>query len=159
MGDSIEGRIASLHLHPRIPGEPLCEVPFMDLEEQKGIANNPRYYDRTARDGMPGRRQISLIEREQIQAHAIALGLFEIPPGRVRSNIETFGIDLVPWVGREMEIGEARLLITTPRDPCQKMDAICKGLRALMSNGRQGVLAQVLRGGRIRAGDTIRLLR
>ena len=157
MGDPIEGRVASLHLHPRIPGEALCEVPFMDLEEQKGIATNPRYYNRTGRAGMPGRRQISLIEREQIQEHVIALGLSEIPPGRVRSNIETFGIDLVLLVGQQIEIGEACLLITMPRDPCQKMDAICQGLRALMSNNRQGVLAQVLRSGRIRAGDSIRL--
>ena len=49
----------------------------------------------------PIRRQISLIEREQIAEHAAALGLQSIPAGGVRSNIETFGINLIAVVGRE----------------------------------------------------------
>ena len=44
-----------------------------------------------------------------------------------------------------------------PRDPCEKMDAICRGLRDLMMENRQGVLAQVIRSGRIKIGDSIRL--
>jgi MOSC domain-containing protein YiiM len=39
------------------------------------------------------------------------------------------------------------------------MDAICPGLRKLMEPDRQGVLAQVVRSGRIRTGDAIRVLR
>jgi MOSC domain-containing protein YiiM len=35
------------------------------------------------------------------------------------------------------------------------MDRICQGLRALMEHGRQGVLAQVVRGGLIQMGDPI----
>jgi len=37
------------------------------------------------------------------------------------------------------------------------MDAVCVGLRALMENNHQGVLAQVVKSGRIEVGDTIRL--
>jgi MOSC domain-containing protein YiiM len=36
------------------------------------------------------------------------------------------------------------------------MDRVAPGLRALMADGRQGVLAEVLRPGRIRVGDAIR---
>src|SRR5258705_13436976 len=95
------------------------------------------------------------MEREQIAEHAAALGLEFIPPGAVRSNIETTGIDLVSLIGKEIEIGEAILLLYGPRDPCAKMDAICEGLRELMLNNRQGVLAQVIRSGKIQSGDRI----
>jgi MOSC domain-containing protein YiiM len=75
----------------------------------------------------------------------------------VRSNIETTGIDLVSLIGKEIEIGEAILSLYAPRDPCAQMDAICQGLRNLMMNNRQGVLAQVIRSGKIHVGDRIRV--
>jgi MOSC domain-containing protein YiiM len=37
------------------------------------------------------------------------------------------------------------------------MDELCQGLRELMEDGRQGVLAQVVRSGTVRIGDAIRL--
>jgi len=61
----------------------------------------------------------------------------------------------VDLVGSEIQIGEAVLLLYAPRDPCSKMDAVCQGLRELMLNNRQGVLAQVVRSGKIRVGDSI----
>jgi MOSC domain-containing protein YiiM len=36
------------------------------------------------------------------------------------------------------------------------MDAICQGLRELMQEGRQGVLADVVKSGKIRPDDIIR---
>ncbi len=54
-----------------------------------------------------------------------------------------------------MEIGEALLLFYAARTPCYKMDRIAPGLQALMSQGRQGVMAQVVRSGIIRVGDKI----
>jgi MOSC domain-containing protein YiiM len=74
----------------------------------------------------------------------------------VRSNIETSGIDLISLLGQEVEIGDAVLFLHTPRDPCAKMDAICKGLRNLMLDRRQGVMAEVRRTGQVRVGDAIR---
>jgi MOSC domain-containing protein YiiM len=152
------GRVASLHLHPREPGEPLTPVQSIEAIAAKGISGEPRYFGRMSRDsGKPSRRQLSLIEREQIAEHAAALGLQKIAPGAVRSNIETEGIDLVSLVGNEIEIGEAVILLYAPRDPCAKMDAICQGLRELMTNNRQGVMAEVVRSGKIRVGDMIRV--
>jgi MOSC domain-containing protein YiiM len=151
------GRVTSLHLHPPQPGAPLKPVSEIEVVEAKGIQDDTRYFGRVNREtGRPTRRQISLIEREQIAEHALALGLQSIPPGAVRSNIETTGVALLSLLNREVEIGEAVLFIHTPRDPCAKMDAICQGLRERMLNDRQGVLAEVRRSGRIRVGDTIR---
>jgi len=73
----------------------------------------------------------------------------------VRANIETSDINLAALVGQQIQIGEAVLFIDAPRDPCAKMDAICQGLRDLMMDNRQGVLAQVIRSGRIKIGDPI----
>jgi MOSC domain-containing protein YiiM len=154
----MNARVASLHLHPSEAGEPLRSVTTFEVVEQKGIAGNPRYFARKGRDGQPTKRQVTLIEREQIAEHAAALGLETIPPGVVRSNIETEGIELVPLAGRQIEIGTAVLEIAGPRDPCSKMDAICQGLRERMMQDRQGVLARVIRSGTIRAGDAIRVL-
>src|SRR5579859_545484 len=141
---ALPGRVASLHLHPVEPGAPLRNVQAVDLVESKGILNEPRYFGRISRDkGAPSRRQVTLIEREQIAAHAAALGLDSIAPGVVRSNIETTGIDLVALIGQEVEIGEAILFLYAPREPCAKMDAICQGLRQRMMDRRQGVLAEV----------------
>jgi MOSC domain-containing protein YiiM len=155
---ALSGRVASLHLHPAEPGTPLQPVHAVEILAGRGIQGDTRYFGRLSHDtGQPTRRQVSLIEREQIAAHAAALGLPFISPGAVRSNIETTGADLVALLGREVEIGDAVLLFYAPRDPCAKMDAICQGLRALMMNSRQGVLAEVLRSGTIRVGDPIRL--
>ena len=128
----------------------------IEVIEAKGILNEPRYFGRKSRDsGQPSKRQVTLMEREQIAEHAAILGLESIPAGAVRSNIETTGIDLVSLIGKEVEIGEAVLLLYAPRDPCEQMDAICQGLRELMMNNRQGVLAQVIRSGKIQVGDRI----
>jgi MOSC domain-containing protein YiiM len=153
---SPSGRVASLHLHPAEPGTPLLTVDVVEMVEAKGIRDDARYFGRLRRSsGEPSLRQVSLIEREQIAEHAAALGLDGLAPGLVRSNIETTGINLVDLVGRTVEIGEALILIVAPRDPCAKMDAVCQGLRERMMENRQGVLAQVLRSGKLAVGDAI----
>jgi len=160
MSQELLGRVVSLHLHPAKPGAPLKPVDFVDVVAGKGIEGEPRYFGRSRQaTGQPGRRQVSLIEREQIAEHSAALGLEIIPPGAVRANIETLGIDLIAWVGQQIEIGGAVLFLAEPRTPCEKMDAICQGLRERMQNNRQGVMAQVVKSGRIRVNDPIKLVK
>jgi len=152
------GRVASLHLHGAQSREPLRSVDAVELVAGKGIHDEPRYFGRISRKtGKPSRRQVSLIEREQIAEHAAALGLESIPPGAVRANIETIGIDFRGLVGKQIQIGEAVLFLYEPRTPCEQMDAICAGLRGLMENNRQGVMAEVVRSGKVRANDPIYL--
>ena len=156
MSENISGRVVSLHLHPEKSGEPLRAVEQIEVVAEKGIVGNGRYFGRLSRStGQPSPRQVTLIEREQISTHAATLGLETIPPGAVRSNIETLDIDLVALLGREVQIGGAVLLFYEARLPCEKMDRLCQGLRALMEDRLQGVLARVIRGGVIRVGDSI----
>ena len=147
-----KARVASLHLHPTQGGDPMDPAALLELEAGKGIAGNRRYFDRGSR------RQVSLIEREQMTAHAVALGRGPFQPGDARSDIETEGIDLVPLVGKRLAIGTAVIEIYAPRDPCAKMDALAPGLRALMVPQRQGVMATVIHSGTVCGGDGIRIL-
>jgi MOSC domain-containing protein YiiM len=150
-------RVASWHLHPADPDDQLLPVQEIELVEGKGIVGDRRYFGRLSREtDQPSRRQVSLIEREQIAEHASALGMREIAPGLVRSNIETEGMELRTLVGKEVEIGEAILFVYAPRDPCAKMDALCQGLRERMLDGRQGVMAEVRKSGRVKVGDSLR---
>ena len=87
-------------------------VQQIEVIESKGILDEPRYFGRKSREtGQASKRQITLMEREQIAEHAAALSLESIPPGAVRSNIETTGIDLVSLIGKEIgkEIGKDAL--------------------------------------------------
>ncbi|HZM03843.1 MAG TPA: MOSC domain-containing protein [Candidatus Saccharimonadales bacterium] len=149
------GQVVSLHLHPAVAGEPLHTVREIFAEAGRGIVGNGRKFGHKDRRGQPSRRQVSLIGREQIAEHAGTLGLGEIPPGAVRSNIETAGVDLLALVGQKVKLGGALLYFYEPRTPCYKMDLIAPGLRELMANGRQGVLAQIIESGNISVGDAI----
>ena len=153
------GRVASLHVHPPEPGKPLNSVKSVELVAGKGIFGNPRYFERISRKtGKPSRRQVTLMAREQIVEHAAALSLETIPPGAVRANIETTGIDLVPLIGRNVAIGGAILHFYEARTPCNQMEKVCQGLRREMESGRQGVLAEVVKDGWINLGDRIMLV-
>lgn len=135
--------------------------PVQEFEavEQRGIRGNPRKFGVISRStGLQSKRQVSLMEREQIAEHAAALGLETIAPGDVRANIETTGINLVALVGHEVQVGEAILYFYEARTPCEQMDRICDGLRDLMEDEKQGVLAQVVRTGIIRVGDSVEIL-
>ncbi len=155
--DIAKGRVASLHVHPAEAEGPMLSVKQMTLVEGKGIVEDVRYFDRKNPRGQPRRRQVTLIDRGQIGEHAAVLGLPAIAPGRVRANIETDGVSLIDCLGKPLQIGEAILLIYDPRIPCAKMEAVAPGLRELMKNNRQAVLAQVIRSGTVRVGDLIQV--
>ena len=155
--DQVLGRVASLHLHPELSGGGMRSCASFELVEAMGIAGESRYFGRKKRStGEPTVRQVSLIEREVLAAHAAALGISQLEPGQVRSNIETEGVELMSLIGKQIQIGQALLRVCEPRTPCAKMDAVQPGLRGRMENGKQGVLAQVLRSGEVRQGDLIR---
>jgi MOSC domain-containing protein YiiM len=154
----IFGRVASLHIHPVRAGGPMVRLPEIQVEAEKGIVQDSRYFGRRSSSGKPTQRQITLVAREEIAKHAADLGENGFAPGVVRSNIETEGLTLAPLAGKTLEIGAARILVGAPRDPCEKMDAIKPGLRSLMDHGRQGVLGQIVRSGTIREGDAIRIV-
>jgi MOSC domain-containing protein YiiM len=97
-------------------------------------------------------------KRQVLLASAEHLDALEVERGRIRENITVEGADVHEWsVGQRVRIGEAELEITMECDPCERMDAIRPGLREQLE-GKRGMLARVVRGGELAAGDPIQLL-
>jgi MOSC domain-containing protein YiiM len=95
-----------------------------------------------------GKRQVLLMDRE-------TLDCFELAPGIVRENVTTEGLDVNGLViGQRLQIGEVELLVSAVCDPCEQIEALRPGLQAAMQ-GRRGMLCKVVRGGVVRRGDEI----
>jgi MOSC domain-containing protein YiiM len=150
------GKVASLHLHPEKSGAPLKDVAEVEAIAGKGLAGDRRYFARISRrTGLPSKRQVTLIEREVLARHAVALGCPAVRPGDARANIETEGIDLASTVGHTLRVGSILMAVVEHREPCAKMDALQPGLRSLMAPPCQGVIAVVVESGHAAVGDDV----
>ncbi len=126
------------------------DVPMRYVETMRAIAGQGIEGDVNARaDSL---RQVLLMDEETL----IEFGL---PPGRIRENITTRGIDLKPLErGTRLRVGNALLEITIPCAPCEFLDEIQPGLREKMI-GQRGMLARVIEGGEIKIGDAVEVVK
>jgi MOSC domain-containing protein YiiM len=123
------------------PMEELSEVRALDDAGFEGCAH--------ARPA--SKRQVLLVDRETLEA-------MDLPPGMIRENITTDGLNVNGLqIGQLIRVGEARLEVTLVCTPCGQMEAIRPGLRKELW-GRRGMLCRVLDGGLIRRGDAIEKL-
>jgi hypothetical protein len=159
------GNIVALFLHSDKANMPMLEAESLSLIANEGILNNTRYYKVITKRGTPNKRHVSIIEEEMIDIHKKKLNsqnatnVDNITLNSVRSNIITNGIDLVKLVGKSIAIGDTAIVkFSNKRDPCYKMDNLCKGLLKEMLNGKQGVVAEIIVSGNVRIGDTIRVI-
>jgi len=106
--------------------------------------------DHHARVG--SQRQLLLVELE-------VLYLFNLEVAEIKENITTCGIALSEIArGQRLKIGKVvQLSVTKPCEPCSRLDEIRMGLQKELM-GRRGVLATVVAGGVISAGDPIDVL-
>jgi MOSC domain-containing protein YiiM len=102
--------------------------------------------------GRPGsKEQVLLMDSETLE-------LLGVPPGAVKENVTTRGLDFRELaVGQRLRIGEGLFEISEPCNPCSRMDEIRVGLRDEL-RGRRGWLCRVIEGGRIRRGDRIEVI-
>jgi MOSC domain-containing protein YiiM len=123
------------------PMEELSEVRTLDDTGFEGCAH--------ARPA--SKRQVLLVDRETLES-------MDLPPGMIRENITTDGLNVNGLqIGQLIRVGEARLEVTSVCTPCGQMEAIRPGLRKELW-GRRGMLCRVLDGGLIRRGDAIEKL-
>lgn len=111
----------------------------------------------------PNLRQVHLIHAE-LHDELEPLG-YRMTPGLMGENITTRGVDLLTLSrGARLRLGaEAIVEVTGLRNPCTQLDALKTGLMAAClgrgPNGepvrKAGVMAVVLQGGEVRAGDPI----
>ncbi|MFN3430370.1 MAG: MOSC domain-containing protein [Candidatus Sericytochromatia bacterium] len=128
-------------------GTPMLPVEEAIAVEQRGLAG-----DRHAKRAAGGKRQVLLMDA----ASHDALGL---PPGTLKENIVVEGVPIEALPpGQRLALGsEVIVEITMICVPCQKLNAIRPGLLKA-SWGNRGMLARVLKGGRMRVGDAVTLL-
>jgi MOSC domain-containing protein YiiM len=98
--------------------------------------------------------QLTLIEAEVLTEIGHLLGA-PVPSGASRRQVVARGVKLNDLIGRRIRIGEVRLFVETPCDPCSRMEeTIGAGAREALA-GRGGVRCFVLAGGELRVGDSI----
>ena len=105
--------------------------------------------------GRSSRRQVTIIERERWESYRRALGL-DIPPSGRRANLMVSGITLARTRGRILRVGGVRLAIGGETTPCERMDEVGEGLRALMRpDWGGGAYARVLNDWIVTVGDPV----
>ena len=123
-----------------------------------------KHRSRVARDPtQPNLRQVHLIHAElhdELRAQGFALS-----PGEMGENITTSGVDLLELPGgTRLRLGDAAIVeVTGLRNPCRQLDGLRPGLMAATlardAQGtlirKAGVMAVVIAGGEVRAGDAI----
>jgi MOSC domain-containing protein YiiM len=127
-----------------------------------------KHRSRVARDPtQPNLRQVHLLHQELFEE--VAAAGIEVKPGQMGENITTEGIDLLGLsAGTQLKIGSSAVVeVTGLRNPCSQIERFKPGLLAAVlgraADGsvlrKAGVMAIVLEGGSIQAGDAISVLR
>ena len=142
------GRLVWIGLRTARRG-PVSEVDSATLSPEAGLVGD-RYGGRAG-----GKRQVTLIAREDLAALASFLGRDEVSPVLLRRNLLTEGVNLLALKERHLRVGEAVLQITGECHPCSRMEEKlgAGGYNAL--RGRGGLTARVVRAGVIRLGDAV----
>lgn len=131
--------------------EPLCVVDKATLSTDSGIID-----DRYA--GRSGKRQVTLVQYEHLQAIAALLHCDQIDPALLRRNLAVSGINLLALKGKQFTIGSATLEFTGLCHPCSRMEELfgAGGYNAVRGHG--GITARVVSGGEIALNDTVSAL-
>jgi MOSC domain-containing protein YiiM len=111
----------------------------------------------------PNLRQVHLIHEELFEE--LLAGGFNLHAGAIGENVTTRGLDLLGLpTGARLRLGaEAVIEVTGLRNPCRQIDVFAPGLTAAMlgrdTDGhptrKSGVMAIVIKGGDVKAGDGI----
>ncbi|HEX8744367.1 MAG TPA: MOSC domain-containing protein [Thermoleophilaceae bacterium] len=144
--------------------ESIVLVEGLGVEGDAHSGATVQHRSRVRRDPtQPNLRQVHLIHSElhdELRARGFAVG-----PGQMGENVTTRGIDLLGLpTGTRLELGASAVVeITGLRNPCKQLDGIQPGLMAATldraADGslirKAGIMAVVVAGGEVRAGDPI----
>lgn len=105
-----------------------------------------------------GKRQVTLIQAEHLEALAKILGKSEVPADAVRRNLLVSSINLYALRDRKFRIGAILLEGSGPCDPCSRMEEVLGigGYNAMRGHG--GITARILEGGVFSVGESLQAL-
>ncbi len=112
----------------------------------------------------PNLRQVCIVDA--VVFAALKARALQIGPGMLGENISVEGVAVMQLaIGTRLSIGETLVEVTEARIPCKQLNGIATGLLKAVSQLRQGekvymagMMARVLAGGLVRAGDTVSVL-
>ena len=168
MSGQLGGTVVAVHRRGEY-GFSKDEVDEIELVAGLGVADDAhqgaqvQHRSRVKADPtQPNLRQVHFIATElfdEVRAEG-----FEVEPGDLGENVTTTGLDLLNLpVGSTLLVGTALVTLTGTRNPCGQIDGFQKGLRAAVMpanddgspDRRAGAMGVVVRGGVVRAGDSI----
>jgi MOSC domain-containing protein YiiM len=111
--------------------------------------------DRSTKNALSNKRQVTLIQSEHLEAVALFLGKSNIDPSHTRRNILVKGLNLNALKGRKFRIGTAVLEMTGFCYPCSRMEENLGkgGFNAMRGHG--GITCRVISEGEIALGDVV----
>jgi len=139
-------------------------VAGLGVEGDAHSGTTVQHRSRVARDpSQPNLRQVHLVHAELFDE--VGGSGFAVQPGELGENVTTRGVDLLGLPrGAVLRLGaDAVVEVTGLRNPCRQIDGLGQGLmRELVSRDddgevvrKAGVMAVVLVGGRVAAGDPV----
>ena len=134
----------------------------LGVEGDAHMGETVKHRSRVARDpNQPNLRQVHLLHDE------LGVRGFAISPGQMGENVTTRGIDLLALsTGARLRLGrDAVVEVTGLRNPCPQLEGVQPGLMAAVLDRdakgnlvrKAGIMAIVITGGEVRAGDDIRI--
>lgn len=125
-----------------------------EVTEVVGVENGGLEGDLASRPD----RGVTLIASEQWKQAIDELGV-DLPWYTRRANILVSSDGLGALIGKNIQIGEIEVRISDETRPCELMDRLEPGLKnVLKPDCRGGVNGRIVKSGRVRVGDEIRII-
>ena len=139
------GKVVAISIRPQ------RLMPVQILDSVEAIENKGLEGDRSK----GGNRQVTLIQKEHMEAVASFLGNDDFEFTLTCRNILIEGINLLSLKGKQFQIGEAILEYTGECHPCSRMEEALGmgGYNAMRGHG--GITAKVIVSGKLKSGDPI----
>jgi MOSC domain-containing protein YiiM len=150
------GRLVAIYVAPAASA-PMEARDRIEVDAGAGLRGD-RYATATGTYSNHGRgpRDVTLIEREAIDAVRTEDGGIAVSEAETRRNLVTEGVALNHLVDREFRVGAVRMRGVRLSEPCVYLEQLTglDGVRAAFVH-RGGLRAEVLDDGELRVGDAI----
>jgi MOSC domain-containing protein YiiM len=155
MSFMFQGQLLGIYIGKR-KTDNLLQVDQVEAIPGRGLAGD-RYFLKdgtfSTKDGPD--REVTLIEMESLEAIRREYDI-TLDPAQARRNLVTRGVPLNHLIGREFAVGDVVLRGLRLCEPCGHLEKLTsKGIEKSLRH-RGGLRAQVIRGGILRSGETIR---
>ncbi|KAB3529047.1 MOSC domain-containing protein [Alkaliphilus serpentinus] len=144
----------------------MAKVLSINISSKKGIPKDPieigefmeNFGLKNDSHGGDWHRQVSLLGQESIEKIK-AMGVEDLTPGRFAENITTEGIKLYELpIGTRLQIGDTVQEVTQIGKECHSRCAIFHTVGDCVMP-KEGIFTKVLKGGIVKAGDKIEIIK